>query len=92
MNAVCDFVISALPWVAIGMFTAVECVRFTGGTMDDEKKQWFDLIGLVPVICFLISAVMDMSSGNSSRGTVWLMLGIMVLATGYAAREKKEEE
>lgn len=74
MNIIFDFLTSALPWIAIGLFVATSCVMINA--KHEGKKVGSIINGLCwsPAGCFLLVAVMEIYNGNTSKGITWLVL------------------
>ena len=85
MKAIYDFLISALPWIAIGLFVACSCI--TVKTKKDGKaiNRFFQGISWTPAACFLFVAIMEMLDGNKTSGTTWLVLGVFNAVLNFAS-------
>ena len=90
MREVFDFMISALPWIAIGLFVACSCVTVRTKKTGNEMSRFFKGICWSPALCFLFVAIMEMCSGNKSIGTTWLVLGVFNAVTNFASTQKEE--
>lgn len=90
MREVFDFMISALPWIAIGLFVACSCVTVRAKKTGNEMSRFFKGICWSPALCFLFVAIMEMCSGNKSIGTTWLVLGVFNAVTNFASTQKEE--
>ena len=92
MQTIYDFLMSALPWVAIGMFVACSMVTANAKKEGKELRGLFKVLSWSPAAAFLFVAIMEMSSGNTSSGTTWLVLGVFNAVvnfanTGYAEKQ-----
>lgn len=84
MKEIYEFMINALPWIAIGLLVATSCVMVKAKS---EKKEVSGILkGLCwfPAVCFLFVAIMEFYGGNQSRGTVWLVLGVFNAVLNFA--------
>lgn len=90
MREVFDFMISVLPWIAIGLFVACSCVTVRAKKTGNEMSRFFKGICWSPALCFLFVAIMEMCSGNKSIGTTWLVLGVFNAVTNLASTQKAE--
>lgn len=85
MKEVCDFIVAALPWVAIGLFLAFTCemthAKYEGRTV----SKCFRLLSWCPVVCFFVIAVINMYNGSKSSGTTWLVLGICNATANFSS-------
>ena len=91
MKAIFDILRSALPWVAIGLFTACSCVAVKAKEDGKEISKFFKGLCWSPAVCFLFVAIMEMLDGNQSSGTVWLVLGVSNAVINYANTQKEEK-
>lgn len=91
MREIVDFIISALPWIAIGLFVAVSCVMFKAKSEGKEVSRFFKEMCWFPAGCFLFLAIIEMSNGNRSGGTTWLVLGVLSAVINFADRQKDAE-
>ena len=89
MREVFDFLISALPWIAIGMFVACSCVTVQAKKTGNEMSKFFKGICWSPALCFLLVAIMEMHSGNKSSETTWLVLGVFNAVINFANTQKE---
>lgn len=92
MKEVFDFLISALPWIAIGLFAACSCVTAKAKADGKEVSRIFRGFSCFPVICFLFVAIMEMCSGNTSRGTTWLVLGICNAVFNFSNTQNEDNK
>ena len=91
MKAIFDFLISALPWIAIGLFVACSCVTVKAKTNGKEMSRFFKGMCWSPAVCFLFVAIMEMLDGNRSGGTTWLVLGCFNVMINYANSQKEDD-
>ena len=91
MREVFDFMISALPWIAIGLFVACSCVTVRAKKTGKEMSRLFKGICWSPALCFLFVAIMEMLDGNKSSGTTWLVLGVFNAVTNFASTQMEDE-
>ncbi|MDO4651051.1 MAG: hypothetical protein Q4B26_20630 [Eubacteriales bacterium] len=89
MKAILDFLTSALPWIAIGLFVACSCVTVKAKKDGRETSRFFQGISWSPAICFLFVAIMEMLDGNKSSGTTWLVLGVFNAVLNFANTQKE---
>lgn len=94
MIAIYDFLINALPWIAIGIFVACSCV--TGKAQEKGKEVGKHIKWLLwsPSACFFFVAALEIYSGNTTSGTTWIVLGVANAVISFANtyyREKKKE-
>lgn len=84
IKPILDFFVSALPWVAIGLFAAnffaIESCKSAGKRIGKHLLQmsWF------PAVCFLVLAVVDFLEGNKSSGTTWPVLSAANATINFA--------
>lgn len=83
-TAIFDFLICALPWIAIGLFVACSCVIVKTKKDGKEISSFFQGIFWTPAACFLFVAIMEMLDGNKSSGTTWLVLGVFNAVLNFA--------
>lgn len=91
MKEIFDFLISALPWIAIGLFVACSCVSEQAKKNGKEMSRFFRGLSWSPAICFLFVAIMEYYSGNTSGGTTWLVLGVFNAVINFANTQKGSE-
>ena len=84
MNGVYDFLVNALPWIAIGLFVACSCVMVQVKKEGKEMSRLFKGMSWSPAACFFFVAIMEMLSGNQSSGTTWLVLGVFNAVVNFA--------
>ena len=89
MREVFDFMISALPWSAIGLFVACSCVTVNAKKTGNEMSKLLKGICWSPTLCFLLVAIMEMLDGNKSSGTTWLVLGVFNAVLNFANTQKE---
>lgn len=92
MNEVLDFLMSAFPWIAIGLFVACSCVTVQAKKTGKEMSKLFKGLCWTPIICFLFVAVWEMYSGNTSSGATWLVLGVCSAVLNFANIQNSENE
>ena len=92
MKTVSDFIISALPWIASGMFVAVSCVNIKIKKEGQKPGKLFSAVCYVPSICFIIDAILEMADGNTAKGTTWLVLGIDYLVLNCLNTSKHDDK
>lgn len=92
MREIIDFLINALPWIAIGLFVACSCVQAKAKSQKQEVGRFFTGLSWFPAVCFLFVAVMEMLDGNTSSGTTWLVLGVFNMIVNYANSENEKNE
>lgn len=91
MKEIYEFMINALPWIAMGLLVATSCVM---GKAKSEKTEVSGILkGLCwsPSVCFLFVAIMEFCGGNQSRGTVWLVLGVFNAVLNFANTYKDDK-
>lgn len=84
-----DFLISALPWIAIGLFVACSCVSAQAKKTRNEMSRLFKGMCWSPAVCFLFVAIMEFYRGNKSSGTTWLVLGVFNAVINFANTQKE---
>lgn len=84
MKTILDFMMNALPWIAIGLFVAYSCVMIKAKKEGNEVGNIFKVISWSPAACFLFVAIMEMYSGHTSSATTWLVLGAFNAVTNFA--------
>lgn len=87
-----DFLVNALPWIAIGLFVACSCVTVKAQSDGKELSSFFRGLSWSPAICFLFIAIMEMLSGNQSRRTTWLVLGVFNAVINFANTQNNEKK
>lgn len=90
MKEIFDFFMSALPWLAIGLFVACSCVTVKAKADGKELGRFFKVICWFPVGCFLFIDIMEFYSGSKCSGTTWLVLGVANAALHFATTKKEE--
>lgn len=72
-----EFVRAALPWIAIGLFAAVNALLI--GDKNRRKKMVGKLskLNLVTLVCFIFVAVMEFIDGNMNSGVTFLIIGVV---------------
>lgn len=86
-----DFLISALPWIAIGLFVACSCVVVKAKKDGKEMSRFFQGMCWSPAVCFLFVAIMEMLDGNKSSGTTWLVLGVINAVLNFANTQQEDK-
>lgn len=84
-----EFLKNVLPWMALGLFVVFSCIKAKAQREDRELSPLFRAACLFPALCLLFVAILEMSSGNKTGGTIWLVLGVFqvvsnCLSTGDA--------
>ena len=90
MREFIDFSVSALPWITIGLFIAISCVRARAKAEGKDLGRAFSCAAWFPAMVFFILAISEMQDGETSSGTTWLILGIINIILNYVDREKDE--
>lgn len=88
MRDIFDFLISALPWIAIGVFVACSLVIVKTNKDGKEISRFFQVLFWSPAVCFLFAAIMEMLDGNKASGTTWLVLGVFNAITNFSNIQK----
>lgn len=88
MKGIFEFILSALPWIAIGLFAACSCVTVQAKKTGNEMSNFFKGICWSPALCFLLVAIMEMLDGDRSSGTTWLVLGVFNAVVNFANMQK----
>lgn len=91
MTAFIDFLMNALPWIAIGLFVTCSCVTVKAKAEGKELGRFFQVICWSPVVCFLFVAIMELYSGNKPSGTTWLVLGVFNAVIHFANTQKEDK-
>ena len=89
MKEIFDFLISALPWIAIGLFVSTSCVTAKAKSEGKEVGRALKSLCWSPAACFFFVAVMEMYSGNKSGGITWLVLGVFNAVINFANTQKE---
>lgn len=55
MKDIIDFLSHALPWIAIGLFVAISCVREKMKKEGTKQGKLFGAICWTPALCFLFA-------------------------------------
>ncbi len=92
MKALYDFLASALPWVAIGLFVASSTVMVQAKKEGRELSRLFKGLSWCPMACFLFVAIMEYADGKASSATTWLVLGICNLMLHFMSTQKEDKE
>lgn len=87
MKMILDFMMNALPWIAIGLFVASSCVMIKAKKEGTEVGKIFKAFSWSPAACFLFVAIMEMFSGNTSSATTWLVLAVFTAVINFANTE-----
>lgn len=91
MTAFFDFLMSALPWIAIGLLASTSCVMVKAKSEGKEVGRFFKGMCWSPAGCFLFVAIMELYSGNKSSGTTWLVLGVFNAVIHFANTQKEDK-
>ena len=91
MREFIDFSVSALPWIAIGLFIAMSCIQAKAMAEGKELGRAFNCAAWFPAVIFFVLGILDMKDGNKSSGTTWLILGIINIILKFANTEKDDE-
>lgn len=91
MNEIFEFIKSALPWIAIGLFVACSCVTVKAKADGKEPGRFFKGMCWSPAACFLFVAIMEFFDGNKSSGTTWLILGVFNTVLNFANTQQEDE-
>lgn len=78
-----DFLINALPWIAIGLFVACSCATVQAKKTGNEMSRFFRGMCWSPAACFLFLAIVELYSGDKSSGITWLVLGVFNAIINY---------
>lgn len=92
MKEILDFLVNALPWIAIGLFVACSTVTVKAKKDGKEMSSFFRELSWSPAVCFLFVAVMEILSGNQSSGTTWLVLGVFNAVINFANTQNNEKK
>ena len=90
MREFIDFSVSALPWIAIGLFILMSCIQAKAMADGKELGRAFSCVAWFPAMVFFILAISEMQDGDKSSGTTWLILGIINIILKYANTEKDD--
>lgn len=90
MTEVLDFMRNALPWIAIGLFVAVSCVKMKAKKDGKESGKMLNGVSWFPALIFLYLAIADMLSGNKSSGTTWLVLSVFNAVVNFSNIQNNE--
>lgn len=91
MNEIFDFMKSALPWIAIGLFIACSCASAHAEKGGNKLTGFFKGMCWSPAVCFLFVAIMEFLDGNKSSGTTWLVLSVFNTVLNFANTQKEDE-
>ena len=91
MREFIDFSVSALPWIAIGLFILMSCIQAKAMADGKELGRAFSCVAWFPAMVFFILAISEMQDGDKSSGTTWLILGIINIILKFANTEKDDE-
>ena len=91
MIEVFSFMISALPWVSIGLFVACSCVLVKIKSEGKELSKLLKGICLIPTVCLILTSIIETYSENKSSGTTWLVLSALytIINFGFIKYEKE---
>ena len=95
MSEIMDFIKSALPWVAIGLFAAFSCAGMKEKRQGKAPNKLFYGLACFPAAYFLGLAVAEWCDGKTSNGTTWLLLAVLNAGCCFENVrnwKKKEEE
>ena len=90
MRELIDFIVCALPWITIGLFIAISCVRARAKAEGKDLGRAFSCTAWFPAMVFFILAISEMQDGDTSSGTTWLILGIINIILIFANTEKDD--
>lgn len=91
MKEILDFLVNALPWIAIGLFVACSCVTVKAKADGKEVSSFFRGLSWSPAVCFLFLGILDMLNGNQSSGTTWLVLGVANAVINFANTQNSKK-
>lgn len=88
MKAILDFLMSALPWIGIGLMMAANTAL--RNAKRDGKPVTSGTTGLIWITfaCFLFVAIMEYSDGNTAGCFTWVVLGAANLIVNQAGLKK----
>lgn len=92
MNELYDFFVSALPWIAIGLYLACSILLLKAKRKGTELSRFFKGLCWTPSVCCLAVAVMEMLDGNKSSGTTWLMLAIFNAVSNFGINSENNNK
>ena len=89
MGEVFDFLVAALPYIAIGFWVAFTIVQKNAKDAGQEMKmQWGNYF---PSAAMVFVSVLEFADGDTSNGTTWLVLAIAFLALNLASGRKTQK-
>ena len=89
MGEVFDFLVAALPYIAIGFWVAFTIVRKNAGDAGQEMKmQWSNYF---PSAAMVFVSVLEFADGDTSNGITWLILATVFLALNLASGRKTQK-
>lgn len=84
-----DFLKSALPWLSIGLVLAVTFAKWDAEKNGRPVSKALKFLAWPPLAGFLLTAILEYTSGDKAGGTTWLVLGICNAAVNFC-RKKSE--
>ena len=89
MNEVKDFLLAALPYIAIGFWVAFTVVKKNAKDSGQEMKmKWGNYF---PSATMLFVSVMEFADRDTANGSTWLVLAIVFLALNLGQSKKEEK-
>lgn len=88
-----DFIMTALPWVVLGLIVAILAVFVLNKDKKDFAKKQSTAWYISSLLAYAVSILMRFD-GDSSSSTTWLCIGSAFLCYGAIdlMKEKKNEE
>lgn len=91
MGTVFDFIHAALPWIAIGLFLAVFCVRSARNKNEEEQSGDYGTEGMCLGMCFG-TAIGTSFWNNTGIGISFGMLIGLAIGTCIKKKERDKED
>ena len=89
MREVFDFLVAALPYIAIGFWVAFTIVQKNAKDAGQEMKmQWGNYF---PSAAMVFVSVLEFADGDTSNGITWLILATVFLALNLASGRKTQK-
>lgn len=91
-NMIMDFITAAMPFITCGLMVALSAVsRLSENSGKEEKNGRFNSYHVTAILWFM-TAILTMTSSDTSSYTVYLCLGAFMLCLGEADKKRKSQE
>ena len=90
MTKVLDFIVAALPYIAIGFWVAFTLAKKNAEETGREvKMKWGNYF---PSAAMIVVSILEFADKDTSSGTTWLVLAIVFFALSVIQGKKKPDK